>query len=244
MKQYKIKLIILGASSCLFSLKKIKKHKSSFFKIVEIDHKVNLPEPDHYSYSLSQKYLDKQLIDIIGIDEDILRIGIINCYLQDDFYLRRISHKTAVLSINTPLDILSESNISVENFIIKNIYEIVIMYIISNFKLDSEKADSLRHQDTRKCLFDLNGSISTIKYNTEHPILCSTCRDKISNANLPSVDFTKRLEKELSKIKKSKTITIELVIKKYPLLSILITIILGIIINIISNIIFSGVITK
>jgi hypothetical protein len=241
MKQCEIKLVILGASGGFFSLKKIEKHKSSFFKIVEVDHKVNLPEPEHDSVSLAQKYLDEQLIDIMGIDKNILTIGIINCKLQNNFYLRRISHKTAVLSINTPLDILSESNISIENFIIKNIYEIVTMYIISNFKLDSEEAASLRHQDTRKCLFDLNGDISTIKYNTERPILCSACKDRISNANVP-LDLTKKLEKELSKIKKGKITVIELKIKKYPLLSILITIILGIIINIISNIIFSGVI--
>ena len=137
MKQ-KIKLVILGASDTFFSLKKIRKRKSSFFEIVETEHKVNLPEPDHDTKNADQEYLDNQLIDIIGIDEDILKIGIIYCKLQDDFYLRRISHKIAVLSIYKPLDELTEANISVENFIIKNISVLItiilgiIINIISN----------------------------------------------------------------------------------------------------------------
>ena len=237
MEKIKIKLLILGSSHYLFSLKKILMHRSSLYKIIDTSHVLNLPEPKHIAQYLNQEYHDFQLNEITGQDVDgIIRIGIIYCDLENNFYIRRISSRTAILSIKNPLEILHGLDISIENFILVNIYKIVTIAIESGYQLDKTDVISLFHSDTRRCLFDLNGDINTIKYNTERPIICSACYDRLNRKNIP-IYFSKLLIKELSRINKNKIRSIELFIKKYPLLSIILTIILGIIINIISNII-------
>jgi len=241
MEPVKVKIIILGNSGYFFSIRKILKHKSFLYKIVDEPKYINnLPDPNQIAPTLEQRYFDVQLVDLIGRDNrnDFLTICIINCELENNFYLRRIGHKTAVLSICHALEILPESKISIENFIIKNIYEMALLCIETNYLLASEEADRIRHRDVRKCLYDLNGSILTIRYNTERPTICSECAERIDTRQLPK-NFLNRLKKELLKIDKSIIQKIELLIKKYPLFFFLVSILFGVTLNIISNLIFN-----
>jgi hypothetical protein len=107
LKKENIKLIILGSNMSFLDKSKIIKHKSKIFQIVETKIISNLPDPNHLAFYLDQKYLDSQLMEILGPDEDIARIGLINCRLENNFYVRRIFDKTVVISINIPMQIES-----------------------------------------------------------------------------------------------------------------------------------------
>ena len=234
-----IELIILGSNLHFLDINSIKKHKSNIFKICDLKIVNNLPNPVHESGYLDQEYLDNQLREIVGPDNDNIRICIINCSLENNFYVRRIFDKTAVLSLWIPKRILDDYNISIENFIIKNIYEMVTMFIESKGKLTSIDAYSIPHIDTRGCLFDMNGDITNVIHNTEKPSICSSCKARLNTKSLPT-NFIINLEKELNKINKKFFLNVELKIKKYPMLSLMLTIFLGIIINILSNILIEN----
>jgi hypothetical protein len=228
-----IKLIFLGNIKNYINLKKIVKWKSKIIKIEAGSIINNLPEPNHKSIFLNQEFKDEQLKTIVGEDTNELRICIINYSLEDNFYVRRLGNKTAIISIRNINNILSNNNISIENFLLKTIYEIATLYIETenNFTIN---AYQIPHRETRKCLFDLNGDIIDILQNSEEPIICSECKSRLMSKTLPD-NYLYFLEKEIKKIKKRLILKIELFIKKYPFFSLILTVLFTLILNIISN---------
>jgi hypothetical protein len=100
--------------------------------------------------------------------------------------------------------------------------------------LTDDKVYKFVHDDTRGCLFDLNGDKRDIIYNTEKPIICDECKGKISNYAIPK-NFIGDIQKELVKINKPFLEKIEIFIKKYLWFSISLTLIIPVILNLLSN---------
>jgi hypothetical protein len=231
-----IELIILGCISHLIDFPRIQRWNSKLFKITNIRTVHCLPEPNHVTPFLNQQFMDTQLADILGNDNDQLRIAIGNCELEDNFYIRRVRPRTAVISVRNPSIYLNEKSISIENFILKNVYEILDMYMETR-DLTSERIYSTHHRDTRGCLFDINGDVGDVIYNTEKPLICSQCKSRLEGLNLPN-KYVNQLERELKRIRKKKILRLELFIRKYPLVSILLTFLFGVAVNIFSNIVY------
>ena len=84
----------------------------------------------------------------------------------------------------------------------------------------------------------MNGDRKDILYNTESPVLCSACRAKLKSRQL-QLDVIKTLDRELKKLRKPVAMRVELWIKRYPfvslLLSALVTILLGVVADFISE---------
>jgi len=157
-------------------------------------------------------------------------VAIMPYRFEDNFYIHRISNKCVIISLYGIADILKSNNISIEHFIIKQLYEICAMRHLTNDLL-SDDVYKLVHSDTRGCLFDLNGERSDILYNTEQPIICEECKGKFKSKQTPT-EIIKIFECELKKIKKPLALRVERWIKKYPLLSIIISALTAIIMNI------------
>ena len=150
--------------------------------------------------------------------------------------MHRISNKCVVISLYGITDILKPENISIEHFIIRQLYEIcAIKYMIND--LLSDDVYQFIHSDTRGCLFDLNGDKSDILYNTEQPIICEECKGKFKHKQA-QYGIIRTLEKELKKIQKPFILRAERWIKKYPLLSVIISMLTAITLNVVANLLY------
>jgi hypothetical protein len=235
----KIDIMILGNIPYKGLFRNISKWKSEIFEISISSSIKNLPDPSHEMEYLNQSFMDSQLMEIMGPDSDRLRIGIIFADLESNFYVRRISDKSAVISIKTTQFYLNAYNISTENFVLRTIYLIYILYLETKQQFTIE-AYKIPHIETRGCLFDLNGLHSDVIHNTEQPIICEQCYARLSNKQLPN-NLLNNLKKELKKIRKKRRERLELFIKNQPYLSILISIFFGILLNILANFIYDAI---
>jgi len=234
MSKTSIKIIMIGHIEKIIDFDLIVKHSSEFFVIEELNRISDLPVPNKDDGYLDIVYSVEEIKKILSnINHDGLIIGVMNYKYDDNFYMHRLDENKVCISVTGLEEILKRKEISLENFILKNIYEIYIFYKILGSTLSNAVYDFV-HNDTRGCLFDLNGDKNDIIYNTEKPIICHECQSKINKQAIPD-NFINQLETELKKITKPKFKTIELFIKKYPLLSISATIIFSTIINILSN---------
>jgi len=237
MSKISIKLIMIGHIDRIVDFDLIQKHKSELFKLDEF-HRINdLPSSKNDNGYLDIVYsVDEIKVILSNVKFDGICIGIMNYKFEDNFYMHRIDDNKICISISDLEQILQRKDISLENFILKNIYEIFSFYTIFNSNLGGDVYEFV-HEDTRGCLFDLNGDKNDIIYNTEKPIICDECLSKINKKSIPN-NFISTIKKELKKINKPYVKILELFIKKYPLLSIGITIIFSTLINILSNFIW------
>lgn len=229
----KIKLIIIGHSDRVVNFDLIKKYKSKFFNFSDIERINNLPNPEKDDGYLDIVYTKAEIRTVMNdIKFDGLCIAIMNYGFDDNFYMHRVGNNKVCISIFELESILSEKKISIENFIIKNAYEI---FIFNQLRiLNDEDENKFVHSDTRGCLFDLNGDKRDIIYNTEKPIICDECKGKISKKSIPK-NFLEDIQGELLKIDKPIIKKIENFISKYPLFSVLVTFIFSTFINLFSN---------
>lgn len=230
-----IKLIIIGHSDRAVDFNSIRKYKSKFFKFSDIERISNLPNPEKDDGYLDVVYSKDEITKLLNnIHFDGLCLAVMNYEFDDNFYMHRIASNKVCISISGIEELLSEKDISIENFIIKNTYETFIFYKILQNLTDNNEVYTFIHNDTRGCLFDMNGDKRDIIYNTESPMICYECKGKISQKSIPD-NFISDIQKELTKINKPLLKKIEIFIKKYPLLSVLVTFIFSTFINLISN---------
>jgi hypothetical protein len=234
MVKMKISLILLGHANNLFNVNKIRKWKSKIFEVTNIQTIEHLPECEVDDVYLDQKFEKDQLSKLVSCpSESDLAIGIMAYRFVDNFYMHRIGSNCVVVSLHGISDLLSREFISMDNFIVKQIYEASALKCL--FKIIStDDVYSLVHRDTRGCLFDLNGDRRDIVYNSEKPILCSSCKAEFKNRQIEE-DAISVFESELKKICKPKILQIELFIKKYPLFSVLTTGIIAVSLNLIAS---------
>lgn len=173
----------------------------------------------------------KQLFESVSCSG--ICVGIMNYQFDDNFYMHMVGENILCISLSKIDSMLIQRDISVENFVIKCIYEAVVFYKIFGSLIDNRIYEFV-HADTRCCLFDLNGDRGDVIYNTEMPIICDECKSRISQYSVP-VKFIDSLSKELKKIHKPWLKKMELFIREYPLISFVLTFIFSTLINLFSS---------
>lgn len=153
--QYKVTLIRLGHVQHLVDFNSIIKWKSQLFTISGIDCIEHLPDSDVEDGFLDVKYTKSRLKTLISCPANSdYAVAVMPYRFEDNFYMHRVNDKCVVISLCGISDILKSDNISIEHFIIKQLYEIcAIRHIISD--LSSDDVYQFIHPDTRGCLFDL-----------------------------------------------------------------------------------------
>jgi len=222
----KITLVKIGYIDRFVDLKKIMKWRSGIFDIIEIQAVDYLPDSEMYDTYLDQKFTRDDLREIFSCPAGSnFAVAITSYRFIDNFYMHRIAQDRVGISLYGIPEILGIENISIENFIIKCLYEICAISLIADISNDAE-VYGLIHRDTRGCLFDMNGDRTDILYNTEKPIICSSCTEKF-NRNQTRQGIIPTFNKELRKIRKSTLLIIEGSIRKYPLFSIVLGALIG-----------------
>jgi hypothetical protein len=131
-------------------------------------------------------------------------------------------------------EILTEANIPLEAFVIRNVYMMVVLYLElgSTIKSDVYKVP---HEDTRGCLFDFNAFKPNAIWSTESVNLCTSCKSRLMKRQLP-LDFIKNLERELRRVKKPFAFRVLEFIKKHPAWSTIISALFALALNIFASI--------
>lgn len=233
MKKVQIKLGIIGYLPFPFNQKKILKWQSDIFEIIDIsEHDIIAQRSDKDGWIYSDELLDTKL-PLKG-EEDIF-IGVTYIPLENNWYSRILKNNRLIISYYGLHRLIVDNNIPIENLILRLLYAASIA-LISKTDIPTAKEGriDLIHDDTRACIFDMNGIIGDVIYSLDRPQLCNSCINMLKNKNVDKKIIT-QINQELKKIKKDRYRRIELFIKAHPLISIIITIISGIIISMAAN---------
>lgn len=233
----KISIVQLGFLKRQVNLRKLKQWKSSFFSIDNIEEISCMPESDQ---SGDWQYLsDCKIREVLkhGEKSDIT-LAITEYRLEDNFYIRKVDN-VVVNSLFEVGDILQYSHVPIEHFIIKTIYEMVtLLHIHPDLPNTRDGIPEIFHDETRRCLFDMNGlKADVIYFFTGTPSLCSQCESYLVRKQLPK-NFLKDLTREIKKIRKPIFYKIYDFVICHPIWSIVIVAISQLAIGLLANYLF------
>lgn len=233
MQPLRISLVLLGNLKYPVSIAELEAWRSQVISIKHGASVGHLPDAEGEDWV----YPDDQLLGVLGADADSdFTLGLINAPLEGNFYLRRLSDKVAVLSLYQMADIVRYSDFTIEQFVLRNVYELAVLFA-ANGKLIPTDYATWAHDETRGCLFDMNASKSDIVFSLHRPILCPACRTKVSAKQVPA-NLLPVLDKELKRIQKTLYVRIVEWVKRHPIIALVITASSGIALNLIASVVF------
>jgi len=229
----KITIATIGYMPAGFDKKKLESYKSKIFSIDETIQNYALRED---SNSFNWQFTDSQLEEILPqeFDGDFL-IAIVNVPLELNWYSRRLNNNRVVFTFHEIKEILNFSNIPLENVIFRLLYAYTLFYFRNerSFPRNTD-ATNFTHDETRGCLFDMNGNKMDVVHSCHRPIVCPDCVER-SKKERVSNEVLELIKKEIKKIKKPLFSKILDFIKKHPIWSLLISSIWAIILGIIGS---------
>jgi len=179
-------------------------------------------------------YPDNQLRTIVLPSRDAdFTIALINQPLENNYYLRRVDDKVGVLSLFQMAEIIHGANFSLEAFILRNIYEAVVLYKCNDGLLPSS-GYSWAHDDIRTCLFDNNSSKPNIVFSMNPPSLCKACEARVLSHALEP-EFLSALKKDLLQLRKPLYFRLSDWIKAHPLYAFILGAILAVVLNVVAS---------
>lgn len=233
MKLLTVKLVTLGNLKYPVDFQRIEQWQSKIFQTSHSEQVQALPNAKGDNWV----YTDAQLITLVHADPSVdFTLTIINVPLELNWYMRRLGNNVAVLSLHETADILRSSNLRIEQFILRNLYELCAFYLESGHAIP-DGAHTLAHDETRNCLFDMNANKADIAFSTSRPILCFQCKARMMQAQVDK-DFIPLLEQELKRIKKDLYYRIADWVKTYPIWTLLLTLGSSLLLNIAANFIY------
>lgn len=239
MSKVKIKIVNLGHFPFPIDQKKVRKWKSDLFEIISpITSVTIINNSDGYAWEFTDENLLQQLPSIEGAD---MLLAITNVPIQDNYYVRRVKENHVCMTYHTMSKILELDNIPLENLILRVLYTISFAFKRYGGKLPITREIKLTHDETRGCIFDMNGTKMDVIYSLNKPQLCSSCEQSLLDNNQFRIEkeVIEKVKKELKKIQKRRYFRLANFIKQKPILAIFLSALFAIIIGIISSIIAS-----
>lgn len=233
MHPIRISLVSLGHLKYPVNISEITAWKSSVISISHGASVGHLPDADGGGW----EYTDAHLLEVIAPDvESEFTVGLIDVPLEDNYYLRRLADKVAVLSLYEMAEIVRHSEFTLEQYVLRNLYELAVLYA-ANGKLIPPDYVTWTHDEVRGCLFDMNSSKSDIVFSLHRPKLCTACKARVLSRQVPA-DLVPHLEGELKRLKKSLFLRMTEWVKRHPILALAITAVSSVLLNVIASIIF------
>lgn len=235
-KKIKISVATFGYMPAGFDKKKIETWKSKIFSINGTIQNYAFPgDSDGENWTFTDKKLDD--LSQQEFDGDFL-IAIVNVPLEGNWYTRRLSKNRIFFTFHEIKEILNSSNIPLENVIYRILYVYTLLYLRNDRSIPLGSAPTnFTHDDTRECLFDMNGYKKEIIYSCHRPIICSDCAEK-SRKESVSTEVLELVQKEINEIKKPWFFRAKDYVQKHPVFSVIAAIILGIIGSYIATVIY------
>lgn len=237
MQKTKITVTTIGHIPANFNRQKIMKWKSSLFEVIdEIENYSLNCGSDGYSWEYTDSKIEKVLPN--NFSGDFL-VAIVNVPIELNWFLRSFPNNRIIISFHEIKEILQSSNIPLENIIYRLLYACTLVYKCSENSIPKiDRLPDFTHDDTRGCLFDMDGIKTDIVYSCHNPIICQDCVVRLHNAKV-SREVVKKCQNEIRRIQKKIFYRITDFIKEHPLWSLTISAITAIILGAIGSIIGS-----
>lgn len=233
MSKVKIKIAFLGHLPHSLNEKKIEKWKSALFEIMGTIGKYTLKtDSNGPNWEYTDEVIQEQLPQ--RRDADILLV-VTNVPIQDNYFARRFTDNRVCITYNEMAKILKDDNIPLENLILRVLYSVSFLYkrYDDRIPLMSENTN-FTHDETRGCIFDMDGIKTDTIYSTNQPQICHSCVESLTLSRVEK-NLIDSVQKELKKIKKGLYYQIADFVKTKPIISFVITLFMAFIINLSSN---------
>lgn len=233
MRPLKISLVLVGSLKYPVDIAHLEGWSSQLLTIQHGTSIGHLPNAGGIEWD----YTDKQLNALIQADDEAnFTLALINAPLENNYYMRRLGNKIAVLSLFEMAEIIRYSDFTIENYILRGIYELAVLYV-ANGGLIPTDTSSWAHDAVRGCLFDMNANKPDIIFSMHKPKLCGSCRARVLSKQV-DFEFLPTLDIELRNIKKPLYFRLVEWTKNHPLYTLAITALSAIILNLIASMIF------
>lgn len=200
MSKVQIKLVTIGHLPLHLDLSRVSAWRSDLFNLTgKIENFALRCDSDIGGWTFSDDILLTQLPANNG--EDFL-IAVVNVPIQDNWYARRLGNNQIVLTFHQIKEFLSRENIPLENAILRVIYAYALLYRRAGNQIpDFGEPPNFTHDETRGCLFDMNGIKSDLVESCNTPIVCPSCEERLMEERV-STQTIKSVQSEIQKIRK------------------------------------------
>jgi hypothetical protein len=216
--------VLLGYLPYSIDFEKIKRWKSALFEIMPTIHSVAfVGNADGDNWDFSDSNIEDQLPSRDGAD---ILLAVTNVPIQDKYYFRRYSDNRACLTYSQMTEILNFDNIPLENLLLRTLYSVSFIYKRYGERIPTmQKPTDYAHDESRGCIFDMNGIKTNIIYSLNKPQLCHSCIETLKTIPKYKIEkeIIEKVQNELKKIKKGVYYQITDFVKKRPILSIIIS---------------------
>ncbi len=217
MSKVKIKLVSIGHLPLEFDPKKIKNFSSSLFEVVgNVDNHELRCNSDGIGWEFSDDLVRNQMPNLNNAD---FMIAIVNVPLEGNWYSRRLGNNQVVFTFYEIKDVLNFSNIPLENVIYRLLTAYTFAYKRNSNKIpEFHEMTDFTHDETRGCIFDMNGIKSDLVASCHNPIICGECKEKLRRDRVSNDDIDSA-EKDIKKIRKDLYFRILEKVKRHPILT-------------------------
>jgi hypothetical protein len=233
MSKVKIKIISIGHLPIRLNLEKIKSHLSAAYEIVgDIENHVLRCNSDGYDWEFSDELVRAQLPLVFDAD---FMIVLVNVPLEANWYVRRVGNNQVVLTFHEIKEILINENIPLENVIYRLLYAYTLLFRRSSNRIPNfGEPTRFTHDETRGCLFDMNGIKANLVESCDSPIICDQCEEALIKEKV-SNDLIKITKSEIKQIKKEFYYKVIDFIKRYPIWALLISSLFAVLLNVVAS---------
>jgi hypothetical protein len=201
MRKVKVKVITLGHMPPHVDLVRILAWRSQVFEIIgPIENHEIRCNSDGIGWEFSDSLISEQIPPDSSVD---FVFALTNVPLDMNWYSRRIGQNRAVLTFHEIKDYLRQDNIPLENLVLRVLYAYTLLFVRSGNKIPNYiEATSYTHDETRGCLYDMNGVKSDIVESCVTPIVCGECQERLKNQHV-SNNVISAVQSEIKKIRKT-----------------------------------------
>lgn len=231
----RIKLVTIGYLPQDFRINKVAKWKSDVFQLAgNIENFSLRTDSDGDGWEFSDSLLGEQFPKTWDAD---FVVALVNVPIEGKWYSRRLSNNRIVITLNEISDILRGSNIPLENVVLRLLYSYSLAYRQCGNRIpELNEPVNFTHDETRGCIFDMNGIKTDLPESCDKPQICDECQERLKK-NLVSNDIIEQSRKEILNIRKEFYYRILELVKKHPVWTLLISSCYALILNIIASII-------
>lgn len=237
MSKVKIKIVILGHLPYSLNIDRIKKWKSELFEIVEPINSVSIVgNSDGPNWEFTDENIEDQLPER---DESDVLLAITNVQIEANYFARRFSDNRVCMTYGNMTEILKFDNIPFENLLLRVLYSVSFVYKRYGNRIpEMSEFTNFTHDETRGCIFDMNGIKTDVVHSLSKPHLCSPCVTVLTtNPKYKiEIEIIHAVQKELKRIKKPLYYRLADFVKSNPIIALIISSFFGIILGTIGSI--------
>ncbi|WP_404415381.1 hypothetical protein [Marinospirillum sp.] len=239
MSKVRIKLVSIGHLPLEFQPKKIKSWSSKTFEVVEdIDNYALRCDSDGFDWEFSDNAVKGQIPNQFNAD---FMIAIVNVPVEDNWYSRRLGNNQIVFTFHQIKDILDHYNIPLENVVYRLLYAYTLLFRrAGNTIPDFDDAPGFTHDETRGCLFDMNGIKTDLVASCHKPQICDECQERLKQERVSKSDI-ENTQSDIKRIKKDLYFRLIGHVKRHPIAALVISSVFALMLGITGSVIGSFV---